>query len=129
MTYVMEDTAEYNRVLNLYLEKSYSRTDGDRASFRRLWDALNESQRAEVRESMTFTVVAKSGRKYFIRCTGSYSNNVHLRDETGKAVTSFCCYPRNAGYMANILLGQKLAIEADELRWLRTAIISGRRPI
>lgn len=127
MTEVNREVAEdivFKVQLQRYLEMTNNPNSENAAAFRRLWDSLSESQRADYVKELRFTVVAKSGKVYRINCRGSYVGNVHVFDERDRPVAEFCCYPRHTRVTANAYLGQKLAIETDENNWLRIAVRS-----
>lgn len=88
--------------------------EAERTAKRILWDSLSDMQRQEFSEGLTFTVIGGvTGRKYTINF-GAVSNV-----QSGER--RYCAIPKGKLPMGDILLAQKLAIEANEELYLRTA--------
>lgn len=91
---------------------------------RLLLETLKEEQRKQYQKDRHFDVITKDGKRRYRIHHGS-SGNVKLLNEKGHSVKSYCIHAVDQGIPNedNMLL-QKLLIEHDEERFLKTANIS-----
>lgn len=90
----------------------------DERADRLLREFLTVDQLAQLAERRWFETVGRSGRRY--RLTPAVARVCEL-DEAGQAVASFCIHPDDGYPSADVVLAQKLLLEADEALFLRTA--------
>lgn len=82
-----------------------------------LWGNLDTEQRVEFLNGNTFTVVAPRSKTRYV-VAWEYSGNVYAPEKGQR----FCIVPAEYSLpLPDLLLAQKLLIEADEQRFLRTA--------
>jgi hypothetical protein len=84
---------------------------------------LSPAQRKELEATGRISVTGSRGGKYAIDLTQSWSGNVLQFDERGRVLARLCCHSREQLPAADHFLLQKLAIEADEDRFLKTAYV------
>lgn len=89
-----------------------------------LHENLDSVQREDLEKKRYFHVRAKSGRWYRI-CVG-VAGNVY-RIENGREVEKFCIHPPDSYPTPDVMLAQKLLLEADEDAFRRTANITPMR--
>lgn len=80
---------------------------------------LSPAQREQFARSSAFTVTAKSGRRYSLR--RGWAGNVFLLDFHDRDVVRLCLHPETTIPRADLLIAQKMLLEADEDAFLRTA--------
>jgi len=99
--------------------KKREQTKADRRAKALLYRFLSREQKWELRSQKSFTVSGGDNRVY--RVTWGSCNNVKLL-ENGKPRYSLCLVSAN-GYLpiADLLLAQKVLLEMDPDRFLRTA--------
>jgi hypothetical protein len=89
-----------------------------------LRDTLTPQQLCQYETSRQFTVRGSRGhRQYIIVCSGSTVRNVCRRNRDGSKGRRYCAWLRGVP-PADSFLAQKLIIESDEGRFLRTAMPS-----
>lgn len=94
-------------------------TEADKKAEVLLRGILTPQQIADYEQHKRFDVVSQSGKVY--RLNRGVVRNVVLLDASGKSVRGFCIHPRETVPVADVLVAQKLLIEADEKRFLETA--------
>lgn len=80
--------------------------------------SLSDKQKADLQEKNYFLVEA-GGETYKIK--RGFSGNVKKLDKDGKEIQSFCIHPTENIPDADAMLAQKLLLETDHERFLRTA--------
>ena len=86
---------------------------------------LSKEQRDSLAEQELFIVTSNKGRRWRIKANGQ-SGNVELLDIAGNPLGRYCAHPPDVPD-ADAWLAQKLVLETDEDRWLRTANVHWRR--
>lgn len=101
---------------------------------------LNKEQRAMMDANGYFQIKGSAGHAYRIHTNVGYSGNIFLMSKEGAHGAEFCCHPDRmmgrglngiVGRLpdADALIAQKLMIETDEIRFLRTTVLnSGSMP-
>lgn len=95
---------------------------------------LNEDQLKQLADHGYFDVIGNLGTRYRLYAN-AYSGNVYWIDETGYAAGNFCAHPDTAGRsldgkrgrlpVSDSVIGQKLMLETDEVRFLSLANLFG----
>lgn len=80
---------------------------------------LSPEQRSAYDLHKHFDVRAQSGRIY--RLHRGPVRNVHVLDHGGQGIRGYCIHPRETVPVADVLVAQKLMLEADEQEFLRIA--------
>jgi hypothetical protein len=101
-------------------ERWCARADAQRRARELLRSHLSDEQRDDYDRSRSFVVAVPSGRRYRI----SHAWAFNVRDEADR--TEYCVQFRRGLYgreipIEDLMLGQKLLLECDEPRFLRTA--------
>jgi len=85
-----------------------------------LCDWLSPSQRAQYEHKRYFEVRGSASGKRYRICQGRIGNIIEL-DERGGMVATLCFLPEGDLASGDIMLAQKIALEADELAAVRVA--------
>ena len=106
----------------LILREHYKAAEGFREvrGTKLLREWLSPDQRVQFDASKTFEVVGvNSGKRY--RISYGTGNNVHELDEAGRCVMGWCFVPSGYLIAGDVMLAQKIALEADEKAALKLA--------
>lgn len=107
----------------------------ERKAMETLRSMLTDEQRAEMDTKGYFQVRGSAGHLYRININEGYQGNVRWIGKSGRKKAEFCCHPKGMrgrdldgaiGSLpkADAFLAQKLMIEADEVRFLQTTVLS-----
>jgi hypothetical protein len=88
---------------------------------------LSPTQRASLATRGWFEVTADSGRRYQIH--RGHAGNVLAVDEDGRAAASYCIHPAGDYPDEDVMLAQKLWLDADEPGFLAVANVTPRRRV
>jgi hypothetical protein len=91
-----------------------------------LEECLTPVQKRAFRRWGTIPVVAESGKRY--RIEKGWSGNV-VELERGKVQARYCCHPKGVHSLPtyDVMLAQKLSLEADENHFVKTAVVTSMR--
>lgn len=117
-----ESDAEREARLARIRQYEENKRDAETRAKALLEESLSEKQREEMEKERYFTVESKdSKRRYRVRTDKGRHGNIEELDEQGRAVATLCCAPQGAIPLGDALLGQKLALEADEEMFRKAA--------
>ena len=109
-------------------ERAAERLKAKERAERLLEEMLSEAQRAEMEAYRYFTVESRtSKRRYRVKTNMGRHGNIEELDAKGRVVATLCCAPKGSIPDADALLGQKLALEADEDEFRKAANFTQRR--
>jgi hypothetical protein len=95
-----------------------SRAEGRAAALLREW--LSPSQRSQYERNHYFDVRGSSSGKRYRICQGRSGNVIEL-DEFGAMAATLCFHPEGELALGDVMLAQKIALEADEIQTLAVA--------
>ena len=95
-----------------------SRAERRAAALLREW--LSPSQWSQYQRDLYFDVRGSASGKRYRICHGRSGNVVEL-DENGAIVATLCFFPEGELALGDIMLAQKIALEADEFKTLAVA--------
>jgi hypothetical protein len=102
------------------LREAFNREPPRERGMRLLAANLTDSQRRQHEQYRYFEVIGGStGRRYRIR--HGEAMNVDVLDECGRRVHKLCFFPRGRLVTGDVMLAQKLALEAFEIEALAIA--------
>lgn len=81
---------------------------------------LDQAQAAEFTKSRQFEVISRDGARRY-RVEYGTAGNVKLLNGEGKPVSKFCIHPQVLCPTEDVMLAQKLLLDADEEEFLRIA--------
>ena len=96
------------------------RLEAEEKAKKLLLDNLDQEQAEQYKKEKKFRVTAPSGERYEFDCT-KRMHNVHRIDQSGMKKTEYCIYLTGDCPLPDNHLAQKLLLEHDEPRFLKTA--------
>lgn len=84
-----------------------------------LIESLSPAQRSDFHENGYFIVIGASGQRY--RIDPSFAFNVHVINADGSEGDVLCGAPKGAAPTPDVMLAQKLWLEADDLTFCKVA--------
>lgn len=86
-----------------------------------LLDWLTPQQSCDYHNHKYFDLVAASGRRWRVNCGGGQAGNIHLIDEAGQWVATYCAHPPGGLPDPDAWLAQRLQLLTDEPGFLAVA--------
>ena len=115
---VQAELLEQQRRESAARARLHDRMEADRRAEALLRGCLSPEQQEDLETKACFYVVTPGGKRYRID-RGSHGNVKRL-DEAGRILAGYCAQPGGVP-IADSMLAQKLALEADEVGFLRVA--------